>query len=224
MMDMNDPASNPNFRQNLNQRTNSTCYIRGFKESIHVETNDGSAWKWRRIVFSMKGTYYLLNPGTAQAGVIDAQPYAYAEVTNLGFTRLWRNLATQASNRDYVDQLLFKGGKAFDWTDAFTAAIDTDRIQLMYDKTRIIQSGNANGIIRKYNMWHSMNKNIRYSDDEQGNTSGGGTAFSSVYASPKPNYGAGDMLIYDFFRANESSTASSQIQLSSTSTLYWHEK
>lgn len=225
LMDMDNTTGVSNSRQNQNQRTNATCYIRGFKENIHWETNDGTAWKWRRVVFMMKGTYYLLNPGSALSGSVDAQPYAYAEVNGLGFTRLWRNLAQTATqqNRTFVEALLFKGSQGYDWTDQFTAAIDTDRVTLMYDKTRTVQSGNTSGIIRKYQMWHGVNANLRYADDEIGSSEQGGVAFASVYASPK-NYGIGDMLIYDFIRSNESATTSSQLVMSSTSTLYWHEK
>lgn len=223
MMDMTDENNNPNFRQKINQRTNCTCYIRGFAENIHWETNDGSAWKWRRIVFQMKGTYYLLNPGAALSGSVDAQPYAYAEVAGLGFTRLWRNMAPQVQNRAFVEALVFKGSVGYDYTDVFTATIDTDRVTLMYDKTRVVQSGNNLGVIRKFKLWHPMNRNIRYSDDELGNSMSGGIAFSSVYASPK-NYGSGDLLVLDIIRSNDSATTSSQLNMQSTSTLYWHEK
>lgn len=37
------------------ERWKSKCYMRGYKETVELESNDSSSWLWRRIVFTTLG-------------------------------------------------------------------------------------------------------------------------------------------------------------------------
>jgi len=188
-------------------RTSSSCYMVGLKENIEIQCADGLPWQWRRICFTYKGQSNL-PPGTTS--------FATAILASAGQTRVVNEIPISSRNAFYG--LLFKGNVNADWTDVFTAPVDTSRVSLKYDKTITIASGNEEGVIRKYKRWHPMGHNLLYDDDELG----GNEAASNFSVSSR--IGMGDYYVLDIIKPRVGSTSASQLLFQPTSTLYWHEK
>lgn len=222
-----DTTTRPNPKVFNASRSATTCFMRGLKESMDCATNDGTSWNWRRICFSLKEGYKLLVPNVGPPTSGDIQNKVYLEDPSLGYVRQWTNIynSFSGSNRGYIDQILFKGTRQFDWVDPFTAQVDKDRVRLHFDKMMTIKSGNASGTIRNMKFWHPMNKNLTYSEDELGFQEGGTSSgpYAQVYASSGAK-GMGDYFVLDIVNSNPAATTSSTLQWNSTSTMYWREK
>lgn len=200
------------------QRTSTTTYMRGLSERIRIQTSSGVPWLWRRICFKFRGPVGPFNAATA--GDSPTQPYtAYLEASN-GYQRLYLNQFVNAQGNTISSQegVLFKGTQGNDWNDIINAPVDTRRVDLVSDKVVRVSSGNANGILREYKMWHPMNKNLVYEDDENGETEA-----TSVW-SVADKRGMGDFYICDIIIAGTGAGSSDVLQLTSNATLYWHEK
>ncbi|AXB22625.1 capsid protein [Alces alces faeces associated genomovirus MP111] len=200
---------------NPETRTATTCYMRGLKENVEMQTSTGIPWQWRRICFTYKDMTEVC--ATNNGGIS-----GFYEGSN-GYGRLMYNMFSSGSAADVkaytaLQTLLFRGTIGVDWNDYITAPIDTQRVGLKYDKTRVIQSGNANGMLRKYQMWHPMNKNLVYDDSEKGGADTAG--YFSIGGKP----GMGDFLVLDIFMPGKGSSSSDVLSFEATSTLYWHEK
>lgn len=192
-------------------RTATTCYMRGLKEKIQIQTNNGTAWQWRRICFTYKGLQLL----TGTNG--DGTRQAFRE-TSAGFGRVlsdWNN-ANAVVNPLLV--ALFKGQQGIDWRSYFTAPLDTRRVTVKYDKTRIITSGNASGVMRNFTMWFPMNKNIVYDDDEAGPDE------TTQNLSVSSKQGMGDYYVVDIIAGGTGSGTSDALTFDPEASLYWHEK
>jgi len=189
------------------ERTSSACYMRGLKESIEIQTSTGIPWQWRRICFTVKGPLFT-NP-------------VQLETTN-GWQRLLYNVNSGQTDDttayNFLRGLLFKGQFGIDWSSTMVAPTDNSRVSIKYDKTRIISSGNSSGVLRKFSMWHPMNKTLYYDDDE----TGGGKAQAKFSVTGKQ--GMGDYYVCDFFYAGLGATSSDAMNFNPNSTLYWHEK
>lgn len=188
-------------------RTAQTCYMRGLKENIHIQVNNGTPWQWRRILFTAKG-------------LTDSIPSAigfqkYAE-TNNGYARVVNELRNTGWNN--LRQQLFKGTYLQDWTEPILAALDNTNFNILYDKTRTLASGNEQGMIRTYKLWHAFNKNLVYGDKE----SGAGEGHSHYSTRGKP--GMGDIYVVDIFRPRLGSDTDDRLVFKPNATLYWHEK
>lgn len=195
-------------------RTSSTCYMRGLKENIEIQTSSGVPWQWRRICFTYKDAQEAL--GTGAGGISGLY-----ESSN-GFGRLAYN-ATSGSTADNLAVsnlrgLIFKGQLNNDWLDYFTAPLDNSRISVKMDKTRTIASGNTNGVLRKYQMWLPMNQNLVYDDDEVGQNKT--PSYYSVGGKP----GMGDYYVVDLFQPGKGASSSDLLSFSPQATLYWHER
>ena len=189
-------------------RTASTCYMRGLSEKIEIQVTDGLPWQWRRICFTYKG-FVNAAPNTTGFNLVN-------ETTN-GYVRLL-NMLPSATYINTVEGILFRGSKNVDWTDPMTAPLDPTRITIKYDSTRTIASGNEQGCIRKFNLWHGMNKNLVYSDDENAGS------INQQFYSTQSKAGMGDYIVVDYFQARKGSTSAQQLSFGTTATLYWHEK
>lgn len=134
--------------------------------------------------------------------------------------RLWFNIDVNNTPnlRNQVDAIIFKGAKGVDWNDIIVAPVDTRRITLKYDKTRILRSSNANGTVREAKMWHPMNSNLVYDDDESGDLE------ASSYSSVESKAGMGDYYVLDLISAGTGGGTSDALLIQGNSTLYWHEK
>lgn len=201
------------------QRLTQSPFIVGLKETITIRTDTSNAWRWRRMVFTLKGeppgftdtadrlrTFSQIDDGTGTVEyqrVNTALPFALvADVYNFVFRGFGVNNVS-ATPRD--------------WIDPITAPVDTARISVMYDKVTSITSGNDTGIVRTFKRWHPVRKNLHYADQEIG-----GQIVSSPFSTTaKP--GCGDVYVLDLIVGN-SADSTDALDFLPTSTLYWHEK
>jgi len=197
-------------------RTSTTCYIRGYRENLRIQTSSPLPWLWRRIVFTTKGpTFYL--GSTADTPTIKFTPYAD---TSIGMSRLWFNLQVNNSPATIkqMNTIIFKGQQDQDWNDVITAKVDPSRISVMSDRTVPIKTGNSNGHFSERKLWYPVNKNLVYDDDESG------AAVASTYYSTDAKPGMGDMYVVDYISPGVGATGSDVINFNATATMYWHEK
>ncbi|AMH87701.1 capsid protein [pteropus associated gemycircularvirus 1] len=189
-------------------RSSTTCYIRGLREDIEINVFTGCPWQWRRIVFFSKGlTNAVGTPGSN---------FYYFNVTAEDYRRTVNEIYGAYANG--LNAFLFKGTEGSDWNDLMIAPVDTTRVSVLYDKTRTIASGNEEGVIRKYKMWHGVNKNLTYDDDEFG----GDETTSNLSTLSK--VGCGDMMVVDIFKPRGGSAGEDRMAFKPNATLYWHEK
>lgn len=200
---------------NESARTSTTCYMRGLSEKLRIQSSSGLPWFHRRICFTYKG----IDPFQRQYAGDTGGPQIQLENTN-GFTRLFFN--AQVNNtpnwNNNVNALIFKGAQGVDWSDIITAPTDTRRITVKFDKTWTYRSGNANGMVRETKLYHPMNKNLVYGDDEAG------TSESTNMYSVDSKAGMGDYYVVDMIVSGSGGTSSDLLRIDSTATLYWHEK
>lgn len=212
--DLTDGSNVVNTITSEMQRTATTCYMRGVSERIDVQSSSALPWKWRRICFTLKDPSAFAS-GT---GATIAYP-GYIESSD-GYTRTWVNAFvnndTTATAR--LQEIMFHGRANTDWDEPMMAKIDTRRVDLKYDKTRLIQSGNDTGVFKKYPHWHSMNKNLVYDDEENGDV------MQASNFSVTDKRGMGDYLIVDIFQAHGTGSETDILRVQSETCLYWHEK
>lgn len=217
--DATDSSTGNNFPAYESGRTSTTCFMRGLKENIRVQTSTGLPWLWRRICFTYKdrAIFDQIN-GVGTGGPV--QNYvSFIEASN-GYGRLAFNqtLNNQAPTIAFQQARLFRGEQGQDWNDPMTAPLDTRRITVKYDKYTRISSGNSTGILRDYKRWYPMNRNLVYDDDEAGNTE----AFSSFSVADKA--GMGNYYVCDIIQPGYGGTTSDILSMSFEASLYWHEK
>lgn len=186
-------------------RTSTSIFCRGLKERITFNTSSGVPWEWRRIVFHIKKADFqdTGDPNTSK----------FFRITSNGMARL----VTLIPNEDIFIEL-FDGARFQDWLDPLNAKLNTRLIDVKYDQVRQIRSGNDSGVIRHYNLWHPVNKNIVYEDEQDGE----GMFTSALSTGGKP--GAGDMYVVDIFRPGAPSDSTDLLSFLPQSTFYWHEK
>ena len=189
-----------------NSRTATSCFMRGLKERITFSANSGRSWRWRRICFTAKGLFSNL------AGSIDS-----LEMSPNGWVRLLTNQDASTWG-NVVKGTLFRGASGLDWYDIFDAKTDNSRLTIKYDQTRILNSGNEFGKFSHFKMWHPMNKNLVYGDDENGATDN-----DPLYSS-LGKAGMGDYYVVDILQAGQGATQDDTILFNPQATLYWHEK
>jgi len=198
-------------------RTSTTCYMRGYKENVRIQTSSPLPWLWRRITFTTKGpTFTGVNPSDT-APVQLVQPYSD---TSIGMARKWFNLQINnvPNTINTYNSVIFKGTQGADWNDVITAKVDTARISVKSDVTRRITTGNSAGHFSERKLWYPMNKNLVYDDDENGAAEAG--AYYSTDAKP----GMGDYFIVDYFVPGVGGGSGDRLNANATATLYWHEK
>lgn len=186
-------------------RNAQTIFWRGIKEHAELQTQGGAAWRWRRIIFSCKG---LNIPGLV----------SNVETSN-GFPRALIELSGDppANIRNQIEALIFQGAPGSDWSNVFNGKLDNNRIRVIYDKTRHLQSGNDRGKFYTFRTWIPLNKNMLYDDDERGKDKTAQT-FATI-----GNQGMGDVYVYDMFECT-TNDPSFQLAFNPQATLYWHEK
>jgi hypothetical protein len=204
--------------RNPASRTSHTCYMKGLSEHVRIQTSNGVPWFHRRICFTMKGnnafnTSIASDPNPTEPNI------AYVDTSN-GIERLLRNQFVNNVPLTVTAQysILFKGVQNVDWDDPLIAPVDTSRVSLKFDKTWKLQSGNERGVVRERKLWHPMNKNLTYDDDENGETEVGS------YFSTTSKEGMGDYYVIDYITAGVGGTSSDYMYFNCNSTMYWHEK
>lgn len=185
-------------------RNSTSCYMRGLKEHITMQTNNSTSWRWRRICFTAKGLYQA--KGSNSDNIF----------TTNGYGRLMNQHANDTLG-NLVNAVLFEGVLNVDFIDVFTAKTSSSRVKVMYDKTFTINSS-SEGVIRDYKFWFPMNKNLVYDDDEQGKDD------STSGYSTLGRQGMGDYYVIDYIKANTTASADDLITITPATTLYWHEK
>ncbi|UPW41821.1 capsid protein [Peromfec virus RodF5_38] len=216
-MNLLQGPSNPNYAINAAERTATTCYMRGFAENLRIQTNTHIPWFHRRICFTWRG----LGPfNTINSADTPTQPYAPFTDTSNGMQRLMLNMQVNNMSATVAAQwvYIFKGAVNVDWNDVVAAPVDTARVDLKFDKTWLIKSSNESGTIVERKLWHPMNKNLVYDDDEIGES------MTTSYYSVDSKQGMGDYYIYDIFQAGLGGSTTDLINISPNSTMYWHEK
>lgn len=201
-------------------RTATTCYMRGFAEHVRVETSTGNPWFHRRICFTSRDNVFILpNPADA-TGTERSQIASGVFETSNGNQRLAANMTIDTLSQTYLNQkgVLFKGAEGVDWDDVIIAPVDTARVDLKYDKTFVYKSGNERGILREMKLWHPMNKNLVFDDDQSGVTEQ--TADYSV----RDKRGMGNYHVLDIFSQGTSGATTDRLSIRFNSTMYWHEK
>lgn len=196
-------------------RTSSHCFMRGLRERIDILTSSPVPWLWRRILFCYKGNSLLVEQGEPDAVLWNE--------TSDGYTRFYANVgdATDAPSfalGEKIKDLIFKGTEGKDYTNSYSAKIDTDRVTVMSDRTTVIKSQNDKGIIRMFKGWYPMNATLIYDEDEDGSVTNNGLL------SVNSNKSMGDVYVIDFFSAGLGSTSDDELRFLPTATLYWHER
>lgn len=217
-MDLYDLQGEASTVANTAQRTATTCFMRGLAENIRIETSSGSPWFHRRICITSRDyRFYTLTTGDPSG--VDTLVLARGSIiTSNGWQRLAANTNGIPLTQSTWLALLFKGQQGRDWDDYITAPIDTNRVDLKYDKTSVYKSGNERGVLIERKLWHGMNKNLVYQDDEDGD------GLASETSSVTDKRGMGNYHIFDFFSQGSSGSTSDLLKVRYTSTMYWHEK
>lgn len=193
-----DPLGNTSSTRNA-----QTIFARGFKEKISMRMSDGAAWRWRRIVFATKGLQSFLGSPV------------YLQTSN-GLARAMTTL-TGSTQANTLSTFLFKGAVNLDWNNVFTAKVDTQRVTLLSDRSRILGSGNTAPRYHQHSQWYPLNKNIVYSDDEQG------AGELQNFFSTGSKAGMGDVYVVDYIDCSDGTPGRTLI-FDPECTFYWHEK
>jgi len=212
-MDLNATAS----VRNPALRTASTIFAKGLSEHLRMQSSSGIPWFHRRICFTHRGAspFNAVSPSDTPTNPL--QPYLD---TSNGIERLFLNSTINSNPVTLTAQqaLIFKGAQNVDWSDFIIAPVDTSLINVKFDKTWTMQSGNANGFVRERKLWHPMGHNLVYNEDESGETE------TTSYFSTASKAGMGDYYVLDLFSAGASGTSSDVLLIAANSTMYWHEK
>lgn len=203
--------------RNTAARTASTIYAKGFSEKIRIQTSSGVPWFHRRVCFTVKGATPFNTVQTGDTPTVSWAPYV--DTTN-GMERLMLNedVNNMSTTLSAQYSLLFKGVQGVDWNDTIIAPLDTARVSVKFDKTWTYKSGNNNGTVRELKLWHPMNHNLVYDDDENGEN------MLTTYFSVDSKLGMGDYYVVDFFQAGQGGGSADLISINLNSTMYWHEK
>jgi len=209
----------PNNYDYLAARTSTRTYVKGLSETYDITPSDASSWTWRRIVFTYKGDFALPDASQYVIGENGAQSSAsavsYRQMRDItgdttgGYVALW----------DKIQDFLFRGVKTTDWANQLTVPVDTQRVDLLSDRTRFISSNNDSPRPRTFRTYVPVNKTLVYDDEENG------TIISPTPYAVDTKVGIGNIYVIDMFCCRAPiNTTSTQIQIASTQTYYWHEK
>lgn len=190
-----------------NTRTTDSVFMRGYKETFIMRTDNGEQWNWRRICFTYKGGALRDLAGVGTPLGMETVPNGWVRPVTP-----WAGSSALA-----VQDLLFQGQAGVDWTTFLTAPIDNSMVNIKYDKVHALRSGNqvAHTIIKP--LWHPMNAMFHYETNENG----GDSSVSTHHTTGKA--GMGDYVIVDLIECSSSSSAVTA-QLDLTGRLYWHER
>ena len=185
-------------------RTSESIYAKGLRERITLETNNAAPWEWRRVCFTSKDDFGQTDPDTA----------TFFRQTSSGMVRMLSALSTGI----YLQSELFEGERNQDWLSVFTAPLSRKNFSVKYDKTRIIRSTNNSGTIREYKLWHPMESNLAYREEQQGET------MTESAVSVTGRVGMGNYYVIDMFRKHGNNDDQSTLTFTPEATFFWHEK
>lgn len=204
---MDRQAAEGNYEDSKAARTAESIFCRGLKERIIFRANTGTGWKWRRIVFATRGLTY------------DTPDLVDRIETSSGWQRAVVNISgdSAAPIRNSLESFVFEGLGGSDWWSVYTAKVDRKRVRVLYDKTRMLQSGNDVAHYHHHSMWLPVNHNIVYDDSQAGSDTAG-----NVH-SVRSKIGFGDIYVMDFFECASGNSAD-LLQFEPQASLYWHER
>jgi len=113
--------------------------------------------------------------------------------------------------------LIFRGRRGVDWTDHMAASVDTAQARVLYDKVIRFGSSADSGVIRNFNMWHPLEKNMAYIGDEFGATMAQSNGFANGQRGT-----LGNVFIWDLF--DWTPQAVGTVLVNSDACCYWHER
>jgi hypothetical protein len=214
----------PNARVTRTSITNpavrnvSDTYAVGYREKVAITVNGGGTFMWRRIVFMLKGQDLRQAMDSDGTGTVAQQ--LYWQTTEGGCNRVIGPLPEGQNSNEELTSYVFKGQVAVDWNNYFTAPVDTRRVTVRSDRTRVIRPGNETGAARLYSMWYPIRRSIIYEDDMESDVVGD-KAYSTAGLR-----GVGDMYILDMMGII---TGGGDIPVTTYTfnpegSYYWHER
>lgn len=197
-------------------RTSDLAYMRGLSEHIRIQTSSPAPWFHRRICFTSRSALFRSGVDSSPTNTVTA----FYDDQARGVQRWAQNMANNNAPNTLTgwNSVIFKGAEGVDWSDRIIAPLDSARIDVKFDKTWTLMSGNSVGVVKERKLWHPMNKNLQYDEDEAGTTEG------SAYFSVQDKRGMGDYYVVDIIQAGTGATTSDLMRLTFNSTLYWHER
>ena len=195
----------------------------GYKERVQVDIHGGGVWKWRRVVFTLKGDS-LYDKGEFIGDW--TQPFhskaIKQEDSPLGVDMVRLIAQPTSEQANAIRDLIWDGHEGVDWSSEFTAKVSTTRVKVLSDKTFSFNPGNESGMSKTYRFWYPTRKNLIYADDEYG-----GLVFDRGAAvSVDSRLGMGDLYVYDVAYAVVPSSGEPTASMTWTpeGTYYWHER
>lgn len=227
-------ARNDRASPDMPARTSKEVYWKGYKDELVIQSATSDPWEWRRIVFSVKG-----GPDATGVEVGAFSPLEFNDIGGvpslepasttgtiqnpaglIGITRAARKMLalTPAAIQGFTGGL-FKGINQIDFNTGYgqmlTSAVDKENIHIHSDVTRSIRSGNDSGVLKKFKIYHPLEKKMVYADQESGSL----LTQTSFAASNSP---LGDVYIFDLFVQLQGAPGS--LTVSGQGTAYWHER
>lgn len=195
-------------------RERQVTYSVGYKETVEVNVFGGGVWKWRRVVFGLKGSSLYDGDVTWTRPFYDQS----ADPEGCSMVRVIGQPTTDQHNE--IRRVLWDGHEGIDWSSEFTAKVDTSRVTPLYDRTFTFNPRNESGYSRTFRFWHRTGKNIVYNEDESNDNTSGGT-YVSVTGRP----GMGDVYVYDvMYLAIPAASGDAGVTWNPEGTYYWHER
>ncbi|QCX29506.1 capsid protein [Plant associated genomovirus 24] len=181
------------------RRTATRIFYRGFRENIEMVLRDSAPVQWRRMVVG------------SNLNVVNTASYDSASTNTYGRTQV----PNQTSYTAFLESH-FPRNQRVDWNNPMTAKVDTKRVTVYHDRLMTIQPDTQSGALRKYKMWHPINKNFAYDDEENG-----AVIQSSPYmANEPPNH---NIYVVDIFTQVNGAQGLGPL-FSTQATSYWHER
>ena len=202
-------------------REKNQVYWKGIKEKITVRTDTNAPVRWRRIVFEAPVLPDMTAVPTGSYVAYTAMPDkgAIADDNDQGATyAYYRAFKSQGEpQRAAIEDLIFRGRRGVDWTDHMAASVDTAQARVLYDKVIRFGSSADSGVIRNFNMWHPLEKNMSYIGDEFGATMAQSNGFANAQRGT-----LGNVFIWDLFDWTPQGVGT--MLVNSDACCYWHER
>lgn len=206
------PVTNPAVRNA------SDIFAVGYKEKVQIDVKGGGTFMWRRIVFMLKGDDLRRFMDSSDAGNIPNQ--LYNQTTEGGCRRVIGPLNGVTNAQTELQKYVFRGQEDVDWSNQFTAPLDTRRITVRSDKVRAIRPGNDTGASRHYRFWYPIRRTISYEDDMESDLVGD-RPFSTAGLR-----GIGDMYVMDIMGITNlvNDAPVTEYSFKPEGSFYWHER
>jgi len=194
-------------------RNTTETFSVGYRERVQLDVTGGGTLMWRRIVFMLKGADLRTAMDSGHIGNIPNQ--LYWELTEGGCNRVIGPLDPAGNSQDELTSYVFRGQENVDWSNFFTAPLDTHRVTVKSDRVRTIRPGNDTGASRSYKLWYPIRRNLIYEDDMESDVVGD-QPFSTAGLR-----GIGDMYVLDIMGFT---AGTGTYKFTPEGSYYWHER